>query len=120
MKRTGMTIKGLLLGISLLFFTSPAEAQTGTITFASDTTWAVSDPAGTFLGFAQDVCLNVALYCHWGPTFFGIPGAREIWAPGITGATSPAFPAEFFFSKAFILPGPPIAGSISHRHTGAR
>ena len=107
-----MRIKASLLGISLLFFALPAEAQTPTVTFVSDTTWAASDPAGTSLGFAQDICLNPTLSCA-SANLSSIPGARWIWAPGITGTTSPAFPAEFFFSKAFNLPGPPIAGTIS-------
>lgn len=122
-----MLLVGLLPSTPLLFFTLPAEAQTGTITFVSDTTWAVSDPAGTFLGFAQNVCLNASApsNCPAGATSYGwggggwtadlssIPGATWIWAPGITGTTSPAFPAEFFFSKTFNLSGAPIAGTIS-------
>lgn len=125
MKRTSMMISGLLFGISLLFFTLAAEAQTQTITFVSDTTWAVSDPTGYLLGSAQNVCLNASApsNCPAGATLYGfsagwtadlssIPGATWVWAPGID-ETSPALPAEFFFSKAFNLPGPPIAGSIS-------
>jgi hypothetical protein len=107
-----------LLILGLMSFNSQGPAASSqavtTISFVSDTTWEVFDPAGTFLGFAQDVCLNVTLFCHWGPTPFGIPGAREIWAPGITGATLVGpLPAEFFFSKAFNLSGSPTAGTIS-------
>lgn len=103
-----------------------ADAQTGTITFVSDTSWRV-DSAGTFLGFAQNVCLNASApsRCPAGSTLYGflgggwtanlssIPGATWIWAPRITGATSPAFPAEFFFSKTFNLLGVPTAGRVS-------
>lgn len=127
MKRASMMIEALLSGISLLFFTLVAEAQTGTIPFVSDTTWIVSDTAGTFLGSAQNVCVNASVpsNCPPGATLYGfagggwmadlsdIPSATWIWAPGITGETSPAFPAEFFFSKTFNLPGTPIAGTLS-------
>ena len=110
MKSKSMMIKGLLLGISLLFFPLAAEAQTGTITIVSDATWVVSDPAGNFLGSAQNVCLNASVpsNCPAGATLYGfsagwaanlssIPGATWIWAPGITAETSPAFPTEFLF-----------------------
>jgi len=103
------------------------DAQTGTITFFSDTTWEVFDSNGTFLGLAQNVCLNdlappncpagatLYEYCcdGWTTDLSAIPGATWIWAPGITGGTFPAFPAEFSFSKVFDLPGPATSGSIS-------
>jgi hypothetical protein len=49
----------------------------------------------------------------WSANLSSIPGAAWIWAPGITGATTPAFPDVYFFSKAFNLAGAPTAGSIS-------
>jgi hypothetical protein len=89
-----------------------------TITFASDATWS-----------AQNVCVNALSppNCPLGATLYGtggagagwpadlssISGATWIWASGITGATSPAYPAEYTFSKAFDLPDIPGAGSIS-------
>jgi len=88
-----------------------------TQTFASDPSWT-----------AQNVCLNAlaptncpagaTLYGYggagagWGTNLSTIPGATWIWAIGITGATSPAYPAEYNFSKTFNLPGAPISGSI--------
>jgi hypothetical protein len=49
----------------------------------------------------------------WPADLSSIPGATWIWVTGITGETSPAFPAEVSFSKSFKLKGTPIAGSIS-------
>ena len=86
------------------------------ITFVSDATWS-----------AQPVCLNplAPSNCPTGALLYGvggfgagwnadlsvIPGAMWIWAAGITAETSPAYPAEFVFSKSFNL-GAPIAGTI--------
>jgi hypothetical protein len=96
-----------------------AEAlATATTTFASDPTW---------LPASQNVCLNASSPspCPAGATQYGyagsgwnaplstIPGATWIWSAGITGATAPAFPAEFTFSKTFTTVGLPISGSIS-------
>lgn len=88
------------------------------ITFVSDATWS-----------AQHVCLNplAPSNCPAGALLYGvgglgagwnadlsvIPGAMWIWADGITAETSPAYPAEFVFSKTFNLLGAPIAGTIS-------
>ncbi|QCP54531.1 hypothetical protein FAZ95_37235 [Trinickia violacea] len=118
----------ILLGILLAFLASPSgvQAQTATVNFVSDTTWAVSNSAGIFLNFAQNVCLNAqspsncpanaTLYGYpggWEADLSSIPGATWIWAPGITGATAPAYPAEFRFSKSFDLRGTPVSGTIS-------
>ncbi len=103
------------------------DAPTGTIPFVSDTTWSVSDSAGTFLGLAQNICLNdfapsncppgATLYDYpydgWTADLSSIPGATWIWAPAIDGTTSPAFPAEFFFSKVFDFPGVFTGGTTS-------
>ena len=89
-----------------------------TTTFASDPSW---------LPASQNVCLNASspnpcpagatLYGYpfggWGANLSSIPGATWIWAAGITGATTPAFPAEFTFSKSFSILGIPLGGSIS-------
>src|SRR4051812_25959912 len=106
MKRTSIMIKALLLGVSLLSFAS-LDAQAGTVWVVSDSTWAVTNPTGTFLGFAQNVCLSAGVpsncpagamlygYPHrgWETNISSIPGATWIWAPDINGATSPAFPS---------------------------
>lgn len=89
-----------------------------TTTFASDPTW---------LPASQNVCLNASSPspCPPGATLYGysgsgwtanlssIPGATWIWAAGITGATMPAFPAEYTFSKTFDIQGVPLGGSLS-------
>lgn len=104
-----------------------AAGQAQEIDFASDPSWKVSGPASGSLGSAQNVCLNsfspancpagAAIYGWldpaWGTSLSSIPGATWIWAPGITGTTAPAYPAEYLFSKEFELPGTPLAGSIS-------
>jgi hypothetical protein len=92
---------------------------------APTTTTFVSDPS--WLPASQNVCLNASnpspcppgatIYGYpgsgWGANLSTIPGATWIWTAGITGATSPAFPAEFTFSKSFSIPGIPLGGSIS-------
>jgi hypothetical protein len=88
-----------------------------TVSFASDPSWTG----------AQNVCLNAAspsncpagatLYGYsgsgWGADRSSIPGANWIWAAGVTGATAPAYPAQFLFSRTFTLTGIHLAGSIS-------
>jgi hypothetical protein len=89
-----------------------------TTTFASDPSW---------LPASQNVCLNASspnpcpagatLYGYpfggWGANLSSIPGATWIWSAGVTGATAPAFPASFSFSKTFTIQGLPSGGSIS-------
>ena len=102
--------------VAPLFVEALAAATT---TFASDPTW---------LPASQNVCLNGSspIPCPPGATVYGypfpggwavnlssIPGATWIWAAGITGATVPAIPAEFTFSKTFSNVGVPLGGSIS-------
>jgi PEP-CTERM motif len=113
----------LIAALAALGVAPTQAASFVTVPLVSDTTWEVFDPARTFLGLAQNVCLDAS--CPAGATSYGyalggwtadlssIPGANWIWAPGITGATSPAFPSEFSFSKAFSLPGTATAGTIS-------
>ena len=77
------------------------------------------------MGFAQNVCLSPSAPTNcpagatllssgsgWSANLSSIPGATWIYAPGITSTTAPAFPAEFFFSKAFNFPGTPTGGTI--------
>jgi hypothetical protein len=130
---------GLVLALTVTVWVAAASADvnasdasgTSTLIFASDSTWEVfdADPSGgpvNSLGFAQEVCPNASSpHCPSGATLYGydgsswpadlssIPGAAWIWAPGISGETSPAYPAEYFFSKEFHLPGTPTAGTIS-------
>jgi hypothetical protein len=111
-------------------FAPVALAAPASISFVSDGSWAVykADPASgpaTLLGQAELVCLNAAAPkpCPTGATVYGfpfggwtadrssIPGAKWIWAPGVTGATSPADLQQFFFSKTFSLPPGPHTGS---------
>ncbi len=114
------------------FRTGGTESIVRTVTFASDVDWEVfdADPSlgpASFLGDAQFVCLN-SYYpspCPSGATLYGwgdggwtadlssIPKANWIWAPNITGQTTPAEFNQFFFSRSVHLSGTPISGSIS-------
>src|SRR5262249_14498937 len=49
----------------------------------------------------------------WPAGLASTPGAAWIWAPGTTGASTPAPFGHYFFSKTFILSGEPISGTIS-------
>ena len=118
----------IVLGLAVLAAPVPAGAQT-TLTVVSDTTWNVS---GTLLrtsvpvrlGTAEAVCLNAfsPANCPPGAVLYGagngwladlssIPGAIWIWAPGVTGQTSPADLQAFWFSKVVNVPAPPSAAS---------
>jgi hypothetical protein len=109
-----------------------AAQATQTISFGSDPTWAVFHRSTTssfaFNGFAEEVCLNKLLasppncptgavnYDHLAVGWQAAPrlyGSQWIWAPGITGATTNADLAEYFFVKAFNLSGTPVSGTIS-------
>jgi len=114
-------------------FLSGHDARADTVSFVSGTDWEVfdADPDGpgpaNSLGNAQNVCLNASspsncpseatLYGYpgaaWTADLSTIPGATWIWAPGITGATSPADLQEFFFRKQFDLAGTPTAATLS-------
>lgn len=127
MKRTSLMMKAILVVVSLFPFGWPREARAVTINLVSDSTWTVTDANGTPLGNAQNVCLNATTpsNCPAGATLYGypfpgwiadlssIPGATWIWAPNITGATSPAANAEFTFRKQFYLCGAPRDGTLS-------
>lgn len=128
MNRTSMMMKAILLVALLFTFALPIDVHAVTINIVSDTTWTVSDSNGTDLGNAQNVCLNATApsNCPAGATLYGYPhgggwtadlssilGATWIWAPNITGTTSPAANAEFTFQKQFYLCGAPRDGTIS-------
>jgi hypothetical protein len=128
----------LTLAISLgLFFalgtySSTHASTTVTINFSSDTNWGVynSDPAAPghakFFGYAQYVCLN-PIYpstCPTNATLYGYPdwgwfanlspisNSHWIWKPDVKGSTSPADLAQFYFSRRFLIPGMPKAGTL--------
>ena len=118
--------------VTVIALASRSVAATDLITIGSDATWNVyaSDPGtppAVLLGTAQAVCLNAAAPnpCPAGAVVWGassaagwladlstIPGSQWVWAPGLTGASTPASPAQFFFATSFTLPGPPRAGSV--------
>ncbi|HJZ55938.1 MAG TPA: hypothetical protein VKE74_13295, partial [Gemmataceae bacterium] len=110
----------------------PACAGAPSIVLASDSTWDVfaSDPTvpgAVFLGEAQPVCLNATspAGCPVGAVLYGntttswtadlstLPGAVWVWAPGVTGATTPADLVQVFFTKTFTLPTTPLTATIS-------
>lgn len=121
-------------GAAFVYYGNGANSSgstTTTITFASDTDWQAydADPAtgsANLLGNAQHVCLNsshpspcpadATIYgytgAYWLADLSSIPGSKWIWAPGITGATSPAEYQQFFFSKVFDLASTPVSGTI--------
>ena len=113
-----------IFAVLLLF--SAVDGLADTITFGSGTTWQVSYSSGVLLGNAQNVCLNATSpsTCPAGATVYGFAGSAWtadlssitgtwIWAPGVTGATSPADQQTYDFSQSFVLDGSPISGSIS-------
>ena len=112
----------LLLLPSLAF----AKGKVWTENFASDQNWRVytqvpnsaTRQGPTFLGNAQHVCLNATapVSCPAGATLYGHPGhgwradlaaipdARWIWAPGVTGATTPSDLARYAFARDVGIP----------------
>jgi len=106
--------------------------DTKTLRFVSNIDWETynADRAigpATLLGNAQFVCLN-SFYpstCPPGATLYGwggtgwaadlssIPGANWIWAPNITGQTTPAEFNQYFFSRSIHLSGPVVSATIS-------
>ena len=126
MKPTSMMMKSILLVASLFTLALPEVTQAKNINIVSDTSWTVTDANENLLGNAQNVCLSSTApsNCPVGATSYGytlggwnadlssIPGATWIWAPNITGATSPAANTEFTFEKLFYLCGNPQDGTI--------
>ncbi len=121
-----------VLGTALIVGAQPAFASgTHTSTFSSNTTWPTFTGVPTTgpLGHAQTVCLDATAptspaNCPAGATDYGfgagwpaplgsIPHAFWIWAPGITGATSPSELAQYYFSKRIRIHGHLVSGRIS-------
>jgi hypothetical protein len=119
-----------LLALAVAFLPSPPNAVAAgatTFSFTSQFGWSVYSTDGTFLGPAQEVCLNTTLpgpRCRTGAMAYGYVGegwpadlssiapAQWIWIPGVTGETTIDLQA-FAFSRTFHLPGAPISGTIS-------
>ena len=117
-------MKGLfVIGLVLLVFTATASATT--IGFVSDSSWEVFQGSG-FIGNAQTVCLNATAPVNcpagavlygvvggWGANLTSIPDAHWIWAPGVSGNTSPIQLVGYSFVKSFTVNGTgPLTGSI--------
>jgi len=95
-----------------------------TVPIVSGTTWSAADAKDNPLAAgpnAENVCPGTnPVNCAPGatsyggsfdpwivPAQFGYPAATWIWAPGVTGATTPASPQTFWFSTTFYLCGTP-------------
>ncbi len=122
----------VLLGLSAAR-SGPALAGAPSLLLASDASWDAFSgdptiPGAVFLGKAQPVCLNATTPagCPAGAVLYGdpatiawtadlstIPGAVWVWAPGVTGATTPADLAQVFLTKTITLPAIPLSASIS-------
>lgn len=132
MQLSKFAIASAVASLALLVGASVAEAGTVTTTFRSQFGWPTytDDPAqgGTLLGPSEEVCAfsgPSVVRCPTGGVSYNtgggdwpvqglsaFPQARFMWAPGITGATTPADLAKYAFSRTFHLPGSPVAGSI--------
>jgi hypothetical protein len=125
----------LAAAAALAIAVAPAGAlgtTTSVITYVSDTSWDVrAYNTNLSIGNAQEVCLNEThpSNCPAGATVYGWVGsgwgandessfsegfasARWIWAPEITGDTTPADGDRYTFRKAFTLPWEPTSASI--------
>src|SRR5262249_32936462 len=49
----------------------------------------------------------------WTADLSTIPGAAWVWAPGVTGATTPADLVQVFFTKTLTLPAVPLSAFLS-------
>ena len=102
------------------------QSPVNIVHLASGTNTKVFRFDGRFLGSAQNVCLNESnpSNCPAGATLYGleapgwladrsdIPTATWIYAPGITGLTSPAEFNIYFFETVFNVPGTPTGGTL--------
>jgi hypothetical protein len=136
MKQTSTMMKAVFLVAPILMLVVPEVTLAVSVKVVSSGgtngpwVWTVSDTKGNLLGNPQNVCLNATApsSCTAGavppPTLYGyalpawtadlssIPGATWIWAPNITGTTSPSANAEFTFQTVFFLCGTPTDGTI--------
>ncbi|MBN3894128.1 MAG: PEP-CTERM sorting domain-containing protein [Nostoc sp. NOS(2021)] len=122
-----ITALSAVVSTAIIIFGAMSAAKAASISFASDTSWSVTDASAVPQGNAQYVCLNSSspLNCPIGATSYSfagngwsadlssIPGANWIWASGITGTTPTASLAQYTFSKELNLLGSPASGSIS-------
>lgn len=130
-KWKSMMTKALHLGAFFILLASPVVVQAGTVTVVSDSSWNVIDSNGNWVGISQNVCLNAThpsncpvsatptpiLYGYtlggWNANLSSLPpNIRWIWAPNITGSSSPAASQEFTFQTDFYLCEPPLRGTI--------
>ncbi|HKS75136.1 MAG TPA: hypothetical protein VJQ82_18150 [Terriglobales bacterium] len=134
MKRT-YTPAWVVTGIWILLLVVPsAPCQTrkqktespGRVSFSSNTLVRVFNSSNVFIGLARHVCLNAAypMNCPSDATLYGYPGAgwvadlsnipdaTWIYAPGVTGSTSPAQLLKFYFESTFNIPGTPTGGQL--------
>jgi hypothetical protein len=131
MKSSLMVMRVSVLGASLLSLAWPARALAGTVTVVTDGLWTVVDGNG-MPSLARTVCLNPMnpANCPLGdptpPMVYGYPssgwtadlsrlpaGARWIWAPKVTGDSSPAALQTYTFETEFYVCDPVIGGNIS-------
>jgi len=123
--RLRVALPALLALVALLVTLVPAATattttQTTTTAFVSGPDWTTLDSLGV-IGDAQNVCAAATAPnpCPAGATNFGspfsgawsadlssIPGATWIWAPGVTGSTSPAENAFYRFEKIVVVVPP--------------
>ncbi|MGK2962325.1 MAG: hypothetical protein ACSLFK_09300 [Gemmatimonadaceae bacterium] len=126
------TIRRLVFAVAAFAFaacssdapTSPASAPRldvqiaapATILFASDETWGgqricISSlplwpcPAGT-------TSWDYPYAGAWPANLSAIPGASWVWAAGLNGYSTPAYPSTASFTKSFNVPGSPTAAAI--------
>jgi hypothetical protein len=110
---------------------APDAAKQRVIALWSDNNWDVYRSPKlerkTYLGKAQRVCSNATspAECPAGATDYGYNGsdwaarieacdgkARWIWAPGITGASTPAEMAEYYFVNHVLVPNRPASAQV--------
>ena len=126
MKKNFLNLFGVIVGTAYCAFVIPFNAKAVTYSILSGTQWEVYDNKNTFLGYAQNVCINATQpnNCPVGATLYGgtslpgvwtaaISGATWIWAPGVVSTTTPADNQEFTFKSIFFIRGIPIGGTIS-------
>jgi hypothetical protein len=127
MTRANTMIRTLRLGVSLLALALPVAAQAVSVNLVSGTDLTVLDNNMTPVGNAQNVCLTAMSpsncprgatvyqypYPSWRANLSSIPGATWVWAPNLTGTTSPAANQTFHFQTSFWLCGDPQPGTIS-------